>query len=476
MISNLRNFAKTGIAKILMVIIIIPFVFWGMGGVFSGGSTNSIAQINNYNISTQDLVDHLNEARLDLQVIKENIDNNILEEALGNLVSTTLIQMEIESLNIHISEKILIEKIRKNKAFLDDQNKFSRTKYEKFLLLNNMTAPDFEIRLKKNELQKNLFSYISGGIKSPFFITNNTFKEQRKKLDIKFINLINVYKKKESFSNAEIESYLNENKDQLKNEHIDFSYLKLDPQNLVGTEEYNELFFKKIDEIENKISNGVKFKDIIAEIKIQPTIKTDYIPNNKNDKTEEKIYQKRNEDKIQLIDENEFYVLYEISKINKILPNLDDENFRNKITEILFEKSKYEYNFKLINDINNKKFNESNFVNLSNENSATIEQIQLNSVEDSNKFDINSVKLMYALPVNSFTLISDDDQNIYLAKVIKSNQKNIIKNSNEYENYNKEANKKMMNNMYSSYDYLLNKKYKVKINQKTLERVKNYYR
>ena len=30
--------------------------------------------------------------------------------------------------------------------------------------------------------------------------------------------------------------------------------------------------------------------------------------------------------------------------------------------------------------------------------------------------------------------------------------------------------------MYSSYDYLLNKKYKVKINQKTLERVKNYYR
>ena len=50
MISNLRNFAKTGIAKVLMVIIIIPFVFWGMGGVFSGGSTNSIAKINNYNI------------------------------------------------------------------------------------------------------------------------------------------------------------------------------------------------------------------------------------------------------------------------------------------------------------------------------------------------------------------------------------------------------------------------------------------
>jgi len=476
MISNLRNFAKTRTAKVLMVIIIIPFVFWGMGGVFSGGSTNSIAKINNYNISTKDFVEHLNEARLDSDTIKQNIDNNVLEELLGNLVSSTLIQMEIENLNIYISEKILIEKIKKNKAFIDNQNKFSRTKYEKFLLLNNMTAPDFEIRLKKNELQKNLFSYIGGGIKSPFFITNNTFKEQTKKLDIKFINLINIYKKKENFTYDEIQSYINQNKDQLKNEHIDFSYLKLTPQNLVESNEYNELFFEKIDEIENKISNGVKFKNIIAELKIQPTIKTNYIINNKNNKTEEKIYKKKNEDKIQLIDENEFYVLYEISKITKILPNLNDINFRNKITDILYEKSKYEYNFKLINDINNKKFNENDFVKLSNDNSVAVEQIQLNSVEDSKKFDTNSVKLMYALPVNSFTLISDDEQNIYLAKVIKSIQKNIIKNSSEYENYSKETNKKISDNMYQSYDYLLNEKYKVKINQKTLERVKNYYR
>ena len=83
---------------------------------------------------------------------------------------------------------------------------------------------------------------------------------------------------------------------------------------------------------------------------------------------------------------------------------------------------------------------------------------------------------MYALPINSFTLISDEEQNIYLAKVIKLYQRNIVKNSDEYTNYNNQTNKKMRDNMYSSYDFLLNKKYKVKINQKTLERVKNYYR
>ena len=177
-----------------------------------------------------------------------------------------------------------------------------------------------------------------------------------------------------------------------------------------------------------------------------------------------------------MIEESQFYVLYEIDKINKILPSLDSEKFRNKISGILYEKSKYDYNFKLISNINDKKFTENDFIKLSNENSTIVEEIQLNSVQDDSKFDINSVKLMYALPVNSFTLISDQKQNIYMAKVATSNKENIIKSSNEYKKYNDKSNNEIKNNMFSSYDLLLNKKYKVKINQKTLERVKNYYR
>ena len=101
------------------------------------------------------------------------------------------------------------------------------------------------------------FAYIGGGIKSPFFITNNMFKEETKKLDIKYINLANIYKKKESFTNKEIQSYIDKNKDQLKNDHIDFSYIKLTPKNLTESDEYNEFFFEKIDQIENKIHEKV---------------------------------------------------------------------------------------------------------------------------------------------------------------------------------------------------------------------------
>ena len=77
MISSLRNFAKTKVAGIFIFIIIIPFVFWGMGSVFSGGNTNNIAKINNKNVSTQDFMDYLNRSGLSQKVIKENIDKNI---------------------------------------------------------------------------------------------------------------------------------------------------------------------------------------------------------------------------------------------------------------------------------------------------------------------------------------------------------------------------------------------------------------
>ena len=50
MISSFRNFAKTKFAGLLVFIIIIPFVFWGIGGMFSSGNTNSVAKINNHNI------------------------------------------------------------------------------------------------------------------------------------------------------------------------------------------------------------------------------------------------------------------------------------------------------------------------------------------------------------------------------------------------------------------------------------------
>ena len=70
MLSKLRHFSKSKFAGILVGIIIIPFVFWGMGGVFTTGNKNNVAKINDHSISTQDFFNYLNNSQLDKDYIK----------------------------------------------------------------------------------------------------------------------------------------------------------------------------------------------------------------------------------------------------------------------------------------------------------------------------------------------------------------------------------------------------------------------
>ena len=138
MINNLKNISKKKIGGLLLIlVIIVAFGFGGFGGGFNLGNQNNIAKINDINISTQDCMEYLNRSGLSQQVIKENIEKKILEELLSTLISTTLLNLEIKDLNLQVSEKIILKRLKQNKDFQDEEGEFQRTLYEKFLLTNN---------------------------------------------------------------------------------------------------------------------------------------------------------------------------------------------------------------------------------------------------------------------------------------------------------------------------------------------------
>jgi len=473
MINTFKNFTKKKLAGLLLIlVIIIAFGFGGFGGGFNPGNQNNIAKINNKNISTQDFMDYLNRSGLSQQVIKENIDKNILEELLSTLVSTTLLQLEIKDLNLTMSESALIERIKKNKNFQGENKRFQRTLYEKFLLTNSTNAPMYEMKLKKNVLQKQLFTYLNGGTKSPTFFINKYYKEKNNKLDIDYINLDKFYKKNNQFTDQEIQIFVNENADKLKQDYIDFSYVIITPKNLTGLEEFNQEFFDKIDNIENKISKNIEFKTIVNELKIKPTIKKDYIKLENKETVENKIYNSR-ANKTEILEEKGTFIFYQINKINNKLPNLDNNKFKTQIKNLLFQKEKFEFNKNILDQITKKKFNQLSFNDLGKN---EIKKIKLNSIKDDKKFEINSVEILYSLPINTFTLVADKKNNVFVAKIINYEEQNILQNSDEFNQITIEANAKSKNIVLKSYDFLLNDKYKVVINQKTLDRIKNYFR
>ena len=475
MLNSIRNFSKTITAKIFLFIVAVPFVFWGMGDVFTSGNTNSLAKINNENISTEDFIDHINELNINQNLIKDRLEDNILEEVLSRLISNKLIELEIKEANLVISDKILAEKIKTNSNFLDENLNFSRTKYEKFLLSNNLTASRFEKNFKENEFQEELFNYLGGGIKSPNFLVNNSYEDETKKINIEFINLENIYSKKENINNDDVKNYINKNKEKLKKDYIDFSYSKVTPKDLIGLDEYNDEFFTKIDEIESKLLNNVSFKDTIQTYDLKSISKNNFIPQSDKETIETKIYNLRNNEKSGVIDESDFFAIYEITKIENKIPNVDDSNFVNQVKQFIFNKNKFEFNKKILKKINDNNFFNSDFNKLVSGKNK-IEKMLIKSKNDVEKFSSESLEVIYSLPIKSFALVADNEKNVYLVKILNHKVDKILDNDELKNIYYIEANNLIKDKIFQTYDVYLNSKYTIKINEKTLERVKNYFR
>ena len=472
MIEKLKELGwkKTG-GFLVMAFVAFAFIFGGFGGGFSTNNQNNIAKINKTNVTTQDFIDYVNQSGISQEAIRDNLDNNIIEELLSGLISTTLIDLEIEDFDISINERTILKNIKENKNFHDENGTFQRIKYEKFLLSNNLSAPMFELQLKNRELQKHLFDFIGAGTITPNFLIEKKFEENNKSLDIEYFDMENLYKTKDDYTANEIEVFIDENKDQLKREYIDFKYVILNPKNLIGIEEFNQEFFDEIDSIENKISQGSTFDTILEDINVDIIEVNEFAPSSSKQINEDLIYSKK-ASKIDLIESGDNFLLYNIDNQYDRAPDLNDEIIKGEIVELIYQKGKFDYNREIIEEIQKKKFDNSKFEELAGSNK---EYSSINSIEDDKLIDINSVKMLYALPVNSFALVNKEDK-IYLVKITGTNKNSFNKTDEKYLKFVNSQNTNNRKSILQSYDQLLNDKYQVQLNQKTIDRVKNYFK
>ena len=281
----------------------------------------------------------------------------------------------------------------------------------------------------------------------------------------------NLYKTKDDYTAIEIQEFINENEEQLKREYIDFKYVILNPKNLIGIEEFNQEFFDEIDSIENKISQGSTFDTILADINVDIIEVNEFAPSSNKQINEDLIYSKK-ASKIDLIENGDNFLLYNIDNQYDRAPDLNDEIIKGEIVELIYQKGKFDYNRKIIEEIQKKKFDNSKFEELAGSNK---EYSSISSIEDYELIDINSVKMLYALPVNSFALVNKEDK-IYLVKITGTNKNSFNKTDEKYLKFVNSENTNNRKSILQSYDQLLNDKYQVQLNQKTIDRVKNYFK
>ena len=479
MLSSIRKFSGTIYAKILLAIIIIPFVFWGMGNVFLGGSKNVVVVIDKDKYSTQEFTNFIN------RTANKKVESNQIEEFLSAFIGEKLIEKEVDLLGIKLSDNSLAKLIKHQKNFKRD-NKFSRTEYEKFLLESNVTATTFEYLLSQQEKKKQLLDFIGGGIFPSKFLVNMSYDRVNQKRSIELINLNDAFKKKLNFSNDQIKTYFENNKNKYSEIYKSIKLLELNPKNLVDENEFTDLFFKKIDEIDDLIILGEELEQISQKFNlgksnlytINISGKDIHSENNKKISNEliKKIFNINEDESTVLIEDKNKYFVVELLKTENIEMNINDELVRKKILLDLSNKTKRKLTAEIIVKINKKNFNKMDFDKLSKNEQVNVQKINLKNQNDDKILKKEIINQIYAFSEKRIIVVSDFSfSQSYLVYIDKIENVTISDNSEDYKKYLNLSKAKIKSNLYKTYDNYIQKKYEIDINYQALDIVKNYF-
>ena len=163
MLSSLRKFSETIVAKIFIALIALSFVFWGINDFFRSSFSNSVAEIDGEEISFNQFINEFNKIirNNNIQSEKIAIKNNIHIVAVSNIVSEKLLKIHAKKLGVIIDDTTIAIEIKNSHEFKDKEI-FSRTKYEKFLLERNINSKILEEQINKNLKKKIITESITG--------------------------------------------------------------------------------------------------------------------------------------------------------------------------------------------------------------------------------------------------------------------------------------------------------------------------
>ena len=484
MLTSIKKITTSFLAKILVVIIILPFLFWGMGDVFRTGNQNVLVSIDSKKISAQNFVNYVNRLNLNKQQRSNLSKTMVLDKILSDYVGKKIIALEIVDQGINLSDQSLKEIITTDNAFIKD-NKFSRTKYEKFLLESRISAPMFEQNIAEQEKKRQLLTFLSEGVLLAEYLIRQEYENENQIKTIQYLELDNLYKKVQ-IKDEEIKKIYNSNSNYFTQDFKKINYVELLPNNLTAQKEYNEAYFKKIDEIENAILDGNKMLDFVNEFNLS-LITIDETNRLKKNKTGKdiikvddnlflKIFNSKNINKPELTNINNKYYLSEVVSVNKITRTLEDKEIKEAIISQLKIKNVVESNTKIAKEISQGKFNKEEFEKFGKDNNIEIKKTTLKDVKNETIFDTSVIKEIFKVKDGDLQLITNSllTKN-YIIFGEKTEKLPFNKNIKNYEQYKSKAKLNLTNKIYSTFDQTINNKYDVEINQKVLSRIKNTF-
>ena len=177
-----------------------------------------------------------------------------------------------------------------------------------------------------------------------------------------------------------------------------------------------------------------------------------------------------------LIEIKDKYFIIEIIKTENIENGPEDETVKKKIVLDLEMKTKRKLIAEIISKIVQNNFTKTDFDKLSNDKNLLIKKFRLENQNDNKILKKILVNKIYAIPEKKIIVVNDINlTESFLVYVDKVENVTISEQSEEYKKYVNLSKIKITNGLFNTYDKYIKKKYKIDINYKALDTVKNYF-
>ena len=170
------------------------------------------------------------------------------------------------------------------------------------------------------------------------------------------------------------------------------------------------------------------------------------------------------------------YYLAEIKDEERKNRPMNDPEVLEALNAQLNFKEKIENNKSLAKDISLGAFDGDNFIKFADDNGLVVKDYKISDLEQNDVFGEGLVKQIFLTKDGEINLLTNNTlTKSFLISTKKTEYKKLDKNSNEFEQYEAKARLNLINKIYQSYDENANQKYKVDVNQRTIDRVKNSF-
>ncbi len=276
MLRYLRENTGNWIIKFFLGIIVIVFVFLGVGS-FGSKRNNSVATINDEPITIKEyqraykiLVDQMR-ARFGKNLNDDILKAlNVKQQAIDSLIDERLVLSEAQKLGIIVSETELQQSLLSIKAFQKDEI-FNLEQYKRVLSLNSMTPEIFEKSQINSLMQQKIRDMLFGAINVSDLEARNWYLFQNNKIAVDYL-MFNPGEYTEIKPDIEqIKNYYVENQENYKSDpKIQSMYLKFSPEDHKNEASISDVLIKDYFQEhlgEYKTPQKVEARHILIKVK-----------------------------------------------------------------------------------------------------------------------------------------------------------------------------------------------------------------